>query len=1160
MSEYADITLLECNRRQSDSNETLTNNSMWTNRMGSVIELEMGDQISIESAFINQKGCANPVAIEFRGVDLNAKGTFNYSQDIKPEIKTETGEGNLVQQTNTIFSNKLNIDHEIELKDNEMNIEVSFYKTANGENHIFLPRNHLPEQSPTNTDAFSYSNASIANIWKDPDFTLDDQAGTDAQTKGMDRGAITGIGHYAPDSLGLAADYSTYWTGHLRKGFNWNDYGLYYSGTLGHAEGLAYDKSIDGFATDKGRDKGYYTIRPKINNDRYTMFQKNYMFENYDNINKVKYKADDPVTNPADIYITSIDYFNNQGTALIAKQIDRYLVDTGQPASHFEYHEVKDLLTLKLEKGFQSPQSIAEQLTQQLQTETEDSPETFNVLNDLAGTAKMSYTIKTKTFKTYNAANYGDFNKTNWDKYMTTKDIEAFNYYSTFNTIYVKRADLFTAGRAINNWIGNVGIAGGEVDPFIKTLGDFGTPNYIQNTIELEKVDTLGVAEEDRIGNYKDPIDTSWEWNDYNLSRLNELFKVQGNYPELFKCMNTDRLNENELFRNKDWSGYNYAPVPPSTTPTGLNVKAPTLPTIDNSRFLHMNRFSDSPAAFGVKRDFGTLGSDNMKKHTYTQTIDPAITDASFNIPHSSLPIFFRYIPSLADKYIENPDKDNDLLCYGFASKCVYGGKTFIRIHTEAQTGQSQGINLDFFRLRGGYKVVVGITETFHGYKIEGGTTRIGWDYHFNSYGNVCMLGFQGDLGEARSGEYQTGYGSDFNNMNPVGAVPEKTDPYGFLGNKVRSAVMGANNPAMIYDGVSGKFGFKDLHMPEKIGQAFNAGQTAAVAIENKVSTATTIPLIADASQVCYKINKRIRNGYYCPDLEGNTTIIEGNTQAINHKSENLMSFTFMNERVSPNVIFDSHMGINLNLGNCFKISDFNRQPEIWNRGMLGLMGFTYNQFNPTLINENNRGDARVDFRNINSLHKPTTNCEVLNTDIQNYTMNPYGGIIFSPTITNPVFIPIFNFASDASGHRPAATFKTYFPPIVQDTNSITIEGLQLPSLVARPYLTIRSDILSHSKYIGGKDSGLSLPIISVINKINADKDFIQVADSSFNYTITRPTKFSQITTAITNPDGTLASTDDGNAVIYKIMKKGDLTNFDIISQILNETKKGKKK
>ena len=110
-----------------------------------------------------------------------------------------------------------------------------------------------------------------------------------------------------------------------------------------------------------------------------------------------------------------------------------------------------------------------------------------------------------------------------------------------------------------------------------------------------------------------------------------------------------------------------------------------------------------------------------------------------------------------------------------------------------------------------------------------------------------------------------------------------------------------------------------------------------------------------------------------------------------------------------------------------------------------------------------------------------------------------------------------------------------------------------------KPYMTIRSDLLSKNKYIGGKNSGLSLPVIAVVNKINADKDFVQI-EGSETFTITEPTTFSSITTAICDPDGSLALIDDASAVIYKITKKGNLEDFDILSQIQSTLNKSKKK
>ena len=46
MSEFADITLLECNRREStQATSDGVNNALYTNRMGGVISLDTGDTI-----------------------------------------------------------------------------------------------------------------------------------------------------------------------------------------------------------------------------------------------------------------------------------------------------------------------------------------------------------------------------------------------------------------------------------------------------------------------------------------------------------------------------------------------------------------------------------------------------------------------------------------------------------------------------------------------------------------------------------------------------------------------------------------------------------------------------------------------------------------------------------------------------------------------------------------------------------------------------------------------------------------------------------------------------------------------------------------------------------------------------------------------------------
>ena len=1162
MSDYADISLLECNRKQSTQNETTANTSLWTNRMGEVVELDIGDEISIEAGFINQRGCANPNSIEFRGKSLGANGIFNYSQDYDsrtPEISSfnnPTSETNESQLSSTLFRWKTNQDKEIELKDNEVNIEVSYYKNMNGEQHVFLPRKFLPDQVGTQGDFTNIT--TLEEIFTQSDYNMDSQTTTNPDGKKYFIGANSGQVDCFPITFGLTNGNFNPNRGIDMKYFNPNDYGLFNKDTSPAGQTYEGILSID-TSPNVGGQK-VLEVRPFIDNSKYTLFTLDFHFQQYNSevIAPIYYMKSHPdiggVPQPDTEEIKNINAINywtsNYGTdSEVANPLRKYtpldaapVVSDGtkykvnSPALS-QYSRHTDLITLKLKKGFNSPQSIAEQLTQQLQEERKDSPEIFNKAGQHGGTTPLSYIIKSKTFKTYDSANYGDFTQPKAKAFLedATANKDSFEYYRNYQNIFVKRPDLFEAGRKCNTPRGNVGFYDGNkyythTEFNQLTFSKYGKPNFIKNYIG----DQLLADGTTRFGNYTDSIITSWIWNAENLNNLRNLFKVQGRYPELFKNVKSNKASDGEIWDNETFSGNIHGTATPIPTPTH--------PTIDNARFLHMNRFNFDQV------NYNYLGHDGYNMPNYQESTQTR----NLKVDHRSLPIFFKYQPENQDKYIEEPDINN--LCYGFATKHrdSTDDRYYIEIHPEAP--HSQGIHNDFFKLRGGSP---DNSFSFIPQSIAQETTLIGWDYSFNSWGNVVSLGFTGIPLASYADEFGAGIGTNFNDTETAESINDEK-----YVRSIKSAVIGANNPACVYDSVSGKFGFSDLHIPEKIGQQFDAGQTRTIAgTEEADSVSTTIPILGDASNVCYKINKRTRASSYCPDLNGTQFSELGNSQLINIKKNNIMTFSFFNTRISPYTIFDSHMGVNLNLGNTFKISDPNKQPEIWDNGLMGLLGFTYEQFNPKTLTTTNKGSSRVDFRNIDSIYNPTTNSQVLNTDIQDFTMNPYGGVQYSPIISTPLIIDKFFHAEGTGGATASIDNVSYFPPIVQDTKSIRIEGLKLPKLVQRPYLTIRSDIISNSKYIGGKNSGLSLPVISVINKINADKDFIQVSDTQFNYTITRPTKFSEITTAITNPDGSLADTEDGNAIIYKIKKRGDLTNFDILAQILQEeSKKGKKK
>jgi len=134
----------------------------------------------------------------------------------------------------------------------------------------------------------------------------------------------------------------------------------------------------------------------------------------------------------------------------------------------------------------------------------------------------------------------------------------------------------------------------------------------------------------------------------------------------------------------------------------------------------------------------------------------------------------------------------------------------------------------------------------------------------------------------------------------------------------------------------------------------------------------------------------------------------------------------------------------------------------------------------------------------------------------------------------------------------------SYVPQIIQKTESIRIIADNLPTRMIRGYYTIRSNILEQVPFIGGKKNNTTMPIISVVDKINGDGDFYFQQESSLEFTITKPLRLASITCSIHDPDGSYANVSEQSTILYKVHKDVRQT-FNVAQEILQE-EQGKKK
>ena len=142
---YTQSILLDANRLSSEeysaSNLAESDTAIFTNKVSSGITIDIGDQVSIQSAHIAQRGAGGSV-IQMNGEVLGDKEIITTETINSSYIgfDAESG-GTTYSPTGYAYETSSNESQKVKMKDNQSSIVISYYKTTNGENNIPLPRN-----------------------------------------------------------------------------------------------------------------------------------------------------------------------------------------------------------------------------------------------------------------------------------------------------------------------------------------------------------------------------------------------------------------------------------------------------------------------------------------------------------------------------------------------------------------------------------------------------------------------------------------------------------------------------------------------------------------------------------------------------------------------------------------------------------------------------------------------------------------------------------------------------------------------------------------------------------------------------------------------------------------------------------------------------------
>lgn len=1053
MSGFNETMILECNRLASEEGKTGNNENtaLFTNKVGSGLKVNAGDTISVYNSFISEKG-AGGETIQFNG---------NVLKDLQGNALSINLSHTVITKTNACYqdpiNNASNNDSQVLygvptkevattetkkyiLKDNEVNLKISYYKTRNGDCCIALPRRFM-------------SNIPLANDTRPTQWKVEDSVenGLPFTAQSTNNGGVL-----------------TLLKSNLLKGTERPNRSYFCE------EDYQYKKGSDISSGGEEEAKNSF-FKLRSDNSRYKIYV----------MTEIRKSGNLPAE----------DWFKEDGFDLLSPS----------EATYIPYEEI---LTLTCPTGFSSPQSIADNLTNQMRrTGALENDFLVQNTNELGTTIsnqirlKRPISVRTESpvYKTFNSFSVNDHNASTYYSFYKPnfsagdRKFEYNQYLQNYQYIGIKRPDLYDAGVRLS-----------------RTM-----PNHNQESLKFCHLEMDINTSMTAMGNGRlnASIITNHPWETENLEAWRDFMLAQGNYPELFN----NRCN-------------NYAGIT----------------TVNNSRFLHMNL---------NEKQQNRLGGDNVMPDSFTGEV--ADLNAS---SQNSVPLFFDYDPSASMTLTEGNEGN---ACFGALYKKLSPSGSYVIAFSTTGIGAQNPIDLINNPFYNASQTTPGIPHEYafysgshnasgHHYGIIVGNYQasgtnasnnasgrlLGFDKHFNAYGN-CMIGLaDGYLNTDYQFLSHYGVNTFIDNQLQQGQAVIDATPY------ARKIYLGAQEPKWEFSASNSKFNIQQLHTPEYIGNQWNAGIDSASATYNT----TTNP---DAQEKVFKINKRLDNTNFTTDMipysQNYASGVSSAYLGVGDSSGVDITLSRMNDMLEPWTVFDAHSGI--------FIEDFGITQDAWNRSMWDTLGFSYNQFNGN-FNASFNYNTRIDEINKKNMPVITTNADVNAGDTMSFVSNIFGANLFTSQVPLP---QLFNGV--ITGQQPPFTDDRYpssYPAITQNQRSILIEADDLPTKMSRAYYTIRSDILDKYTYLGSKDSGEALKTISVVNKINGDGDYYFQQDNPLQFTVTNPKTITSITTHICDPEGNSALLNRDSCVMYRIDKRINST-LTPVEELLQATAQQKK-
>ena len=823
-------------------------------------------------------------------------------------------------------------------------------------------------------------------------------------------------------------------------------YNTYYS-SLDNTQDLTTDEIQKGI--DSSTYKSGYNFAFPTDNKRYTIMRRN----------------------PFTIYESNTDNGRLYGGVDFAPRF----------IGNYEYSVYNNKVEIKLNKGFITPSSISEQISQQMEKHSEPVIKNYECweappsppTTPWTGSVNVEggLTCETETFKLFKCATRRTFWELAYNNYnnveapaIKNNDVEVQKYQEPYEYIGVYNPDIFTSGRLIE-----------------KTLDYY---NKQKINVFLEQVDCSDITSNQQ---KEFTMYTNIPWDPDILIQ----------YKYLFDYIEAD----NEMYQNR--------------------VAKETGSTPTNSVFLHTEPLRAKYASLAEfkKSPFGTEYSVNEKNVNITNPLYITRNQTYKN----------EFMETLAYGVFK-PWRTNDGNFY-----CSVQGRFYIEMITQPITvpptpdmpvfkfySANSGFGGDgnIFLVKEEYTVA-----SFPKSAID--YTRFSWDRHMNAHGNQSISLWNG-LSDQSELVVDLMTNKDEHTFSNSFLTRDGGKEY-FYDTGNDQIYLGCDNFLFNFDLNESRFNISQLHTARKQFNNALSGYDGAVLRGVGDVGGTGTPDISYTDAILQSNPKKVLfpleiNG------NGNTSIYEISPSLVSIVTQEIAD---QFKILKANTIFDANCGV--------FISNFGVDNITYDGSLWDILGFSQEQTKTYMTDGVN--DHIILYRNHRFLtsgvniidvtkYPFTSNAQINSNEIISWRTNP-----FSVSYFNTLNIPnnIRNIEGDV--HNKFA-YETNTQPYRVSQNQISTEMFsdRLARKTDIPFYQIRSDILPLVKYYGGDNqSNGKLPVLAIVNKSFSGTDFfVNQGDNSMEYIIKKQITINTVVTDIFDNFGRPALLDKHSSIIYR--------------------------